>query len=149
MTTDKAGKAAKIKAALIAPCGMNCALCLAFQRDKKPCPGCGLGDTNKPQHCRACAIKNCAQLAKTKYCFQCGSFPCARLRSLDRRYRGKYGMSMLENLEAIKELGLREFVRREKMRWACPECGAVICVHREACPACGHSRRAASPPINR
>lgn len=30
---------------LIAPCGMNCQLCYAFQREKNKCPGC-LGDEN-------------------------------------------------------------------------------------------------------
>jgi len=25
---------------LIAPCGMNCRLCMAYQRDKKQCKGC-------------------------------------------------------------------------------------------------------------
>ena len=31
-------------------------------------------------------------------------------------------MSMIENLENIKELGIRKFVRNERVRWTCPKC---------------------------
>ena len=29
-----------IKTRLIAPCGMNCAVCLGYLREKNKCPGC-------------------------------------------------------------------------------------------------------------
>ena len=32
---------------LIAPCGMNCSLCRAYGRERKPCPGCR-GDDRLP-----------------------------------------------------------------------------------------------------
>jgi hypothetical protein len=46
-------------------------------------------------------------------------------------------MSMIENLKSIRELGIRRFVANEKIRWACPECGGVINVHRGYCGSCG------------
>lgn len=45
--------------------------------------------------------------AKVKYCFGCDSFLCDRLKNLDKRYRANYGMSMIENLENIRKLGVR------------------------------------------
>ncbi len=63
-----------------------------------------------------------------------------RLRKLDRRYRTKYGMSMLENLAHIKALGTAAFVRREKVRWLCPSCGGTLCVQRRQCVHCGSVR---------
>ena len=54
------------------------------------------------------------------------------------RYRTKYSMSMIDNLNNIKKFGIREFVRKEKARWACPKCGGVVCVHRSACSKCGN-----------
>lgn len=33
---------------LIAPCGINCGICLAFLRDKNTCMGCREFDVNKP-----------------------------------------------------------------------------------------------------
>ena len=127
---------------MIAPCGMNCGLCIGHLREKKRCPGCNGDDADKPKHCVVCQIRNCDEMGvgEQKFCFHCAKFPCARLRQLDKRYRTKYGMSMIENLESIERLGLEEFVTREKDRWRCPECGGVICIHREDCITCGHTR---------
>jgi len=36
-------------AELIAPCGMNCALCMAYQRQKNHFNGCNLDNNNKPK----------------------------------------------------------------------------------------------------
>ena len=87
-----------------------------------------------------CRIKHCEKMVTSegKYCFICDSFPCARLSHLDKRYRTKYGMSMVDNLESIKKLGIRHFVRNEMERWTCPECGDIICVHKPQCLYCGH-----------
>ena len=46
----------------IAPCGMNCALCMAFQRTKKRCLGCWGDDVDKPMSCRSCIIRNCENI---------------------------------------------------------------------------------------
>jgi hypothetical protein len=43
---------------------------------------------------------------------------------------------MIENLRRIDTDGLRSFVEKEKARWACPGCGATICVHKESCLVC-------------
>ena len=126
------------KISLIAPCGMNCGICMAYLREKNKCPGCRAADTNKAISVLRCKIKNCEviQKGKVKFCFQCESVPCACLKHLDKRYRTKYGMSMIENLEDIKAGGIRKFVANEKVRWACPECGGTICVHNRYCYSC-------------
>jgi hypothetical protein len=127
---------------LIAPCGMNCGICVAYLREKNKCPGCRVFDINKPITRAKCRIKNCTnfQRDESKYCFQCDEFPCATLKHLDKRYRTRYSMSMIENCENIKALGIRRFVRNEKLRWACSECGGVICVHKGYCYICGKKR---------
>lgn len=130
---------------LIAPCGMNCRLCLGFVREKNTCPGCFRIDKEATQKskCRnSCRIRNCDHLAKsgTKYCSdKCTRFPCARLKQLDKRYRTKYGMSMLDNLKMISESGIRYFIRNEKKKWICPECGEFLTVHRAECRFCGYN----------
>lgn len=138
-------KAKTISEDLIAPCGMNCRLCWGYIRDKNRCPGC-LGNESeggqKSKHRTTCRIKNCAQIVsgKAKYCSEsCHGFPCARLRQLDKRYRTKYVMSMIGNLKMISKVGLKGFVRKEAMKWTCPKCGCIICVHRPTCLACGYS----------
>jgi hypothetical protein len=137
-------KSKTITADLIAPCGMNCRLCLGYIRKINTCPGCRMINDldNQKSKCRnRCRITNCEQIAggRIKYCSDsCNNYPCARLRQLDKRYRTKYGMSMIDNLEMINEFGIRYFVRNEKEKWVCPECGEMICVHRPTCLSCGY-----------
>lgn len=50
-------------------------------------------------------------------------------------------MSMIENLNSIKEIGIRNFVKNEAVKWACPKCGSVICVHKNQCVVCGEERK--------
>jgi len=128
---------------MIAPCGMNCGICIGHVREKKPCGGCfKKEDENKPKHCRSCSIANCELLEKTEsgFCFDCEKYPCARLKRLDKRYRTKYGMSMIDNLEYIKLFGLERFIQNEEKKWACPVCGAGLCVHRDFCLNCNTQR---------
>jgi len=124
---------------LIAPCGMNCGVCHRHLRSKERCPGCRGDDARKMVSCLHCVIKNCGYLATTKsgFCYECAGYPCRRLKALDKRYRTKYGMSMIENLQSIKTIGLKAFMANEKERWRCESCGGSICVHRGYCLVCG------------
>ncbi|MGV8107825.1 DUF3795 domain-containing protein [Methanospirillum sp.] len=125
-------------ARLIAPCGMNCALCLAFQRQKKRCPGCMEEDPNNPHSCQVCIIRNCPTILNnlSHFCYECENMPCKRLKQLDKRYRMKYGMSMIENLNEIKEKGMDVFLTHQVEKYACKTCGGLICVHRSWCLTC-------------
>ena len=136
-----------IQAALIAPCGMNCCLCRAFLRARNRCPGCWGADRGKPKTRVQCRIKTCQERRQTggDFCLGCPGFPCERLRSLDQRYRRKYGMSMIENLRNIAAGGLAKFIQQERARWICPGCGAVLCVHEPACLVC--QRRWREPAV--
>ncbi len=128
---------------LIAPCGIDCRLCRAYMRDKLACPGCRGGDANKARTCVTCRIKNCAKLAGggLRYCFECEEFPCALLKHLDKRYRTRYATSPVDNLLNIRDRGIRAFVEGENRKWACPECGALLCMHTPQCLACGTNWR--------
>jgi hypothetical protein len=123
----------------IAACGMNCDICMAYQREKNKCPGCRAADTNKAISVIKCKIKNCDVVKKdlVKFCFECNSFPCKNLKHLDKRYRTRYSMSMIENLGNIKKTGIRSFIKSEKIRWTCPKCNGIICVHKGYCMNCG------------
>ena len=131
-----------ITSSLIAPCGMNCGLCIGYHRVKNKCAGCQSTSLNKPKHCINCSIKNCELLSigKSRYCFSCQKYPCPRIKNLDKRYRAKYGMSMIENLNSIKEIGIRKFTINEKQKWTCSKCRNIISVHRELCMICGNKR---------
>jgi hypothetical protein len=127
---------------MIAPCGMNCALCIAHQRKKNVCPGCLGDDENKSRSCISCSILNCDKRKNTAggagYCFQCEEMPCRRLKQLDKRYRTKYHMSMMENLAYIRDKGIDEFLKEQRRKWTCPSCGGFLSVHRKECTGCGY-----------
>ena len=71
-----------------------------------------------------------------RFCFDCEYFPCTRLKALDKRYRTKYHLSMITNLEFIKEYGMQAFLDQETPKWTCPECGSLICCHNGLCLNC-------------
>jgi uncharacterized Zn finger protein len=128
---------------LIAPCGMNCRTCAAYLREKNKCPGCRGSNLKKPITRVKCKIKTCEAFAdnKTAFCSECLEFPCVSLKKLDKRYRTKYNMSMIENLENIKKLGIEDFIRNEAARWLCPTCGGTICVHKGYCYNCKNGKQ--------
>ncbi|MBM4445033.1 MAG: DUF3795 domain-containing protein [Chloroflexi bacterium] len=133
-----------MKNGLIAPCGMNCALCssyLAFTHAVKKkgvrmpyCAGC------RPRG-KTCAFlkKRCDLLldGRVEYCHECSTFPCQRLQRLDKRYRTFFRMSMIDNLEFIKRNGVAPFLRQQMEKWKCQKCGGVICCHNGICFDCG------------
>ena len=110
----------------IAPCGMNCGICKAHLRQNNPCHGCNDAEQNRPKTRVNCQLRLCNK-RKGKFCYDCSEFPCDRLKRLDTRYRTRYGTSEIENLEYIRDKGLREFIEKEHTRWVCTE--GVLCVH--------------------
>ena len=132
---------------LIAPCGMNCNLCsgyLALKHDIKSegfrisyCAGC------KPRDKKCAFLKKQCQIllnGQVEYCYECHDFPCKRLSYIDQRYKTLYRMSMIENLEFIRDNGIDKFLLKEQEKWKCPECGGVICCHNGLCFNCGLDR---------
>ena len=127
-----------IPSILIAPCGMNCGICMAYLREKNKCVGCNVESPQKAKHCLVCKIKNCSErTGSSRFCFTCTKYPYTGLRQLDKRCRTKYSMSMIENLNAIRDFGLDRFMDIENTRWVCPKCGNPICIHNGKCYQCG------------
>ena len=124
---------------LIAACGMNCGICMAYLREKNKCPGCRVSDKDKTVTRMRCEIKNCDK-STSGFCFDCQEFPCKKLNHLDLRYRLKYSMSMIENLRTIQSIGISKFLDDEKVRWSCSNCGETINVHKGVCSGCGKVR---------
>ena len=131
---------------LIAPCGMNCGICKAYlafthnvprQRGKVThCIGC------RPR-AKNCYIKRgCPKLRKNhiQSCQECGEMPCKHLAHLDKRYRERYGMSMVENIKELKAEGMEEFLKNQQEKYRCPNCGDPVCVHDGKCYNCGYTK---------
>ncbi len=125
---------------LIAPCGLNCAVCWAHLRTRNSCPGCRADDARKPKTRFRCKIKNCqAGLGNRNAlpsCAGCAALPCEPLSHLDQRYRARYCTSPIANLQAIGTRGMRRFLHEEAARWTCSNCGARLCMHKPNCLVC-------------
>jgi hypothetical protein len=128
---------------LFAPCGMNCLVCYAHLRKKKPCDGCLAADTHKTERCKSCFIKQCAQQKGLVYCFDCPDFPCQRIKNLEKSYLKRYQVSLIENSRLVQASGLEPFFQKERLRWACPECGGLVCLHDKMCSQCGQGSHSA------
>lgn len=128
---------------LIAPCGMNCSLCVSYQFGKynlnkkgfhkKYCPGCIPRDMNCIYMANHCDLIGKGQI---RFCTECQDFPCKYLKGLDKRYSTKYNMSMIENLKYISSHGIDEFLAKEEEKWKCEECGNLKCCHDGLCLTC-------------
>ena len=132
-----------MKEELIAPCGMNCALCAGYLFKELDLNKQGFHRT----YCPGCIPrgKNCTHMAdscellgngKVRFCFECAQYPCKRLKSLDKRYRTKYHMSMIDNLNAIRDTGMDNFLSAQEEKWRFPTCGGTICCHNGLCLDC-------------
>lgn len=128
---------------LIAPCGMNCALCSSYQSQKHalkkqgmPMPCC----TGCRPRSKQCAFlkKRCRLIGsgEMNYCYECRDFPCENLLKLDKRYQTLYRMSMVANLKDIRDRGIEAFLSQEQQKWQCARCGGTICCHNGLCFHC-------------
>jgi len=129
---------------LIAPCGINCAVCVAYifnHKDlnkegfkKKYCNGC----IDRGKGCTFALGKKCDLIknSKIRFCYECKNYPCKGLKNLDKRYRTKYNMSMIENLNNINTKGMSQFLNQQQQKYACPNCGDTICCHNNLCLNC-------------
>jgi hypothetical protein len=134
----------KFSAELVAPCGMNCAICKAYLSYSRGVPK----KKGQISHCSGCRERNkkcafikrdCEKICKQQIssCSQCKGMPCASLAHLDEHYSQRYGMSMVENLKMIQEKGMDAFLSSQEEKYRCPSCGDVISVHDGKCYSCG------------
>ncbi len=123
----------------VAPCGIICCTCIAFQgytkdgkRRKKSCPGCKKAK-------KLCPLKKkCKKLrdGKITYCYLCDDFPCDALSDFDWDFLRKYGISPMDNLRYIEKNGLYDFLAKYEYRFQCPKCKNIRCVQNGFCYAC-------------
>ncbi len=126
---------------LIAPCGMNCAICSRYlahinNLKRSSCIGC------RPRNGRCTYLfKDCAgpknnSKVNPAFCYECDRYPCKQIDRMDRRYRLSYAMSIKENLDYIKEKGIASFAEQQYRKYRCSKCHGLISVHNRKCFKC-------------
>lgn len=127
-----------MKDLVIAPCGLVCDLCRAFQREQKRCTGCQVPGGYKAGYCDRCSIVLCQQKIDKPglQCYQCQKYPCRRLRDLDKRYSTRYAESLVANFELLQTGGRSALTEAIVAKWTCQNCGSLLSVHDPTCLTC-------------
>lgn len=125
----------------LAPCGVYCGACPAFN---KTCLGCASESKNQTRSSKwGCKIRNCCYNVEGKdYCIECEKFPCKihnykLIQSHPGDPRYKYRHEIPENFNKMKEHGLEEYTKYQKQKWTCSLCGGSVKFYHYTCSDCG------------
>lgn len=131
-----------ISGKLIAPCGMNCAICsryLSYVNNLKrsQCIGCRPGNQKCTYLFEKCTgINHNTSMDDAVFCFECSQYPCKQIDRMDSRYRRNYKMSVKDNLDCINKMGIDKFIEEQYKNYHCPTCGGLISIHNRKCFTC-------------
>jgi len=115
-----------------------------IMEEEVACDGCLSNKVMKT--CRIClpGFRGCSAEHGVTWCFECAEFPCDRLA----RFRGahmKDGIShhehVIEDLTAMKERGIREWVKSQQEEAQCSQCGATNYWFARLCRQCSSTIR--------
>lgn len=106
---------------LVAPCGLYCGECQAFQDGR--CGGCISREGLCLKYSKICKIYDCCvNEKKFRFCYKCNDFPCAKFKFFeDEEYDLLYEKydwvsEVVENLKKIKKVGIDKFLDGEVKR---------------------------------
>lgn len=135
-------------AELIAPCGMNCAICSRYLAGinnlrRSHCSGCRPGNKRCLYLFEKCEGINTSikGTATARFCFDCDRYPCPHIKRMDKRYRINYGMSVKDNLEDIKSGGVQRFAAKQYRKYHCSKCDGLVSIHNRKCFKCDRMTR--------
>jgi hypothetical protein len=152
------------KEKLVAPCGLYCGACPMYlasqEKDEQKvqvllqqfsirgsktvptnfqCDGC-IGGGRVASFCRRCAMRECAEnTKKVTRCADCPEFPCSKITNF-KNDGMLHHAEVLDNCRKLKEVGIKEWAKREEERWSCPKCHAKIAWYDKTCSNCDAKR---------
>jgi len=100
------------------------------------CDGCKSGTLFA--NCASCQIRKCAIDRKVDYCLDCILYPCTlidgfnKVGSLLPHIRNNQ-----DNMERIKESGIKKWLSEQEERWRCPDCKTEFSWYTNKCKKCG------------
>jgi hypothetical protein len=154
---DDKGKEEKRK--LVGICGIYCGTCpkylapripdeaylrqssmeTGYSVDEIQCDGC-LSD-RVYRDCVDCrhGFRRCAQEKNVTWCFQCGDFPCQRLRGfLDIHVVNgiSHHARLIEELQSMKDEGIDTWIEKQEESSCCRQCDKRLYWSDHQCPDC-------------
>jgi hypothetical protein len=149
---------------LVAPCGLYCGACpmylatqdkdgekfkalmqqfsagkMQLKQEDLLCDGC-IANGRVASFCRKCNLRSCAaSKPNVTRCSDCAEFPCAKITNFNNDGM-QHHAEVLANLRQIKEMGIKEWTKREDNRWRCPQCRTSLGWYDRECSKCGAKR---------
>jgi len=137
-----------------AVCGLYCEACrwyiatvedpellrrLAAQRcvseEEARCHGCR--SDRRLYYCATCRMSACAAERGIDFCGDCGEFPCDELKRFQAEM--PHRIEIFANLERIRAVGWRQWLREIRGCYACPACGTLNTAYDRKCRKCGQT----------
>ena len=141
----------KRKEPLLGICGVYCGACTTYRayndndqalfdwevkmgmpREEIYCKGCDSNLVN--EWCANCDFRKCVNARKIAYCFECEDFPCKKL--VDFSKTRPHRALGLRNLRQLKEMSIKEWLKKQEKRWTFSSCGKKLHWYSEKCPDC-------------
>jgi hypothetical protein len=88
------------------------------------------------ENCRGCRIRSCAQSKDVKFCNVCSEFPCENIKRLENTNLPHLKVA-IHSLDIIKEIGIQEWLIKQKERWLCSNCNYPFSWYEKQCVRCG------------
>lgn len=146
-----------IDIALAGTCGIYCGSCpfyrayhdndIAFQKGLADLYKCDVEDVrcngcSSEEGCQTkeifypgkdCPVKQCSQQRGLSFCYECNEFPCEELKKISKKMHDYCNMNLIENLRAMKELGVGQWLLTQDRIWTCKVCGSKLNSHDKIC----------------
>ena len=146
-------------------CGLYCGACeiMKAYRENKGTPASQWEDLPKPMReniakaeivcrgcktdvlfagCQRCRIRKCAKERGVAACIVCEEYPCKIVKgTMEHISKGREQLPhtkvMFKNLDAVKTGGVGLWLKEQRSKWQCRQCGAAISWYQSSCERCG------------
>jgi hypothetical protein len=88
------------------------------------------------ENCCGCRIRSCAQSKDIDFCNNCSEFPCKNIKRLENTNLAHLKVA-IHSLDIIKEIGVQEWLFKQKDRWLCSNCNYPFSWYEKNCIRCG------------
>lgn len=95
--------------------------------------------------CRRCPIRSCAREQGVEYCIDCECYPCELINQMKERLIAvkailPHTAGIIGNLEDIKKMGRKAWLKYQQELWSCPNCGTRFSWYQKTCTKCSGER---------
>lgn len=128
---------------LIAPCGLYCGECWAFQDGR--CNGCISRKGLCLKYSKICNIYDCCiNKKKLRFCNKCDNFPCKNFKFFeDEEY--DWLSEIKKNQKKIRKFGVQNFLKEQVKRVK----GLIKCANQKGIKHCAQCRNWPCEKLNR